>query len=126
MRATLIVGLLATTVTQFQLAYATIYVAEWTSCLKHYSPVAPENEQLKAEHVYAEIVPSQDTAARNLVDDHDTLRLDVIGTLGSKMNGYNESNNRVGELSPWVCVNIPSLDRQCNPHHPQFASSVSN
>lgn len=108
MRATLIVGLLAAAVTQIQLAYATIYVAEWTSCLKNYSPVAPENEQLKAEEIYAEIVPSKDTASRNLADDHDTLRLDVVGTLGSKLSGYNESNNRVGESHPWNGVNIPS------------------
>lgn len=97
MRASLTVGLWAAVVTQLQLAYAAIYVAEWTNCLKDYSPIAAENEQLKAEHIYAELVPSKDTASRNLSDDHDTLRLDVIGTLGSKMSGYNESNNRVGE-----------------------------
>lgn len=97
MRAPFLLALAAAT----QLASATIYEADFSNCMKEYQPIASDDLQLKARHVYAEIVPSKDTAARGLNDSHDTLRLDVIGTLASSLIGYNETTNRVGE-SPWA------------------------
>lgn len=81
-----------------RLAAASIYVADFANCLGDYDHIAPSDMQLKARHVYAEIVPSKDTVTRGFSDDHDTLRLDVIGSIASELNGYNETNNRVGEF----------------------------
>lgn len=70
--------------------------ATYSSCLSGWN-AAPINEQMVFDGVYALIVPGSEAARQGLIGDgHDVLRVDLMGTVGTQIDGYNNATNKLG------------------------------
>lgn len=72
--------------------------ATFSSCESNYNAAAGIN-RLNVSSVYADLVPGYRAAQLGLAGEgSDVLRVDVFGTVGSTVVGFDESTNKLGEL----------------------------
>lgn len=79
-------------------ALATPLQPTFSSCLSSYPPVAPASSQLDITNIYANLVPGTQASQLGLVGGgHDVLRVDLIGTTGAEVLGYDNGTNKLGQ-----------------------------
>lgn len=77
-------------------ASATPLQATFTNCESYYNAAAGIN-RLNVSAVYANLVPGSRAAQLNLAGDgSDVLRVDLVGSLGAEMLGFDETTNKLG------------------------------
>ena len=77
----------------------------FSSCLSSYSPVAPVASQLNVTAIYANLVAGIDASRLGLTGGgHNVLRVDLIGTTGEEVLGYNGTTNKLGKPKPVTSV----------------------
>ncbi|WVF71606.1 hypothetical protein IAT40_006414 [Kwoniella sp. CBS 6097] len=80
-------------------ALATPLQPTFSSCLSSYSPVAQTQNQLDVTNVYASIVSGKDATAQGLAGNgHKVLRVDLVGTVGAEVVGYDNTTNKLATL----------------------------
>ncbi|WVR07175.1 hypothetical protein IAU60_004216 [Kwoniella sp. DSM 27419] len=81
------------------LVQATPLQPTFSSCLSSYSPVALSGNRLDVTDVYAAIVSAEESAEQGLQGSgHPALRLDLIGTVGAEVVGYDNTTNKLATL----------------------------
>ncbi|BEJ17770.1 hypothetical protein CspHIS471_0700380 [Cutaneotrichosporon sp. HIS471] len=112
-------------------ASATIFTPKWSSCLGSYQPVAPQEYQLKVQDVLVTIVPGHQAARQNLVGNHDdVLRIDVLGSTATNLQGYNETSGKLSTLFTTTTeagiMQYTSMSYACNSLWPANASAPND
>ncbi|WVQ99284.1 hypothetical protein IAU59_006416 [Kwoniella sp. CBS 9459] len=71
----------------------------FSSCLSSFSPVAQAQNQLDVTNVYASIVSAKEAAEQGLAGSgHKVLRVDLVGTVGAEVIGYDNTTNKLATL----------------------------
>ncbi|OCF36726.1 membrane protein [Kwoniella heveanensis CBS 569] len=80
-------------------ALATPLQPTFSSCLSSFSPVAQSQNQLNVSNVYASIVSAKEATEQGLVGNgHKVLRVDLVGTVGAEVIGYDNTTNKLATL----------------------------
>lgn len=78
-------------------AQATPLQPTFSSCLSSYSPVASTSSRLDVQSVFANLVSGDESYRLGLQGgDVPTLRIDLVGVTGERIEGYDNETNKLG------------------------------
>jgi hypothetical protein len=79
------------------LTWATPLQPSYSSCLTSYTPRSSGADLVDITNVFANLVSAAEASKLGLTGSgHDVLRVDLIGSTGNQISGYDETTNKLG------------------------------